>query len=813
MKDITRKISLWLLIFPTALILFIPQISTAATVRLSWQPNTELDLQGYNVYFGTQPRSYGPPIPVGNVNLYEIQGLVEGETYYFAVSALDNAGNESGFSSEISKQFSTLDNIAPSVSILSPVEADTYTSLDPAVTLSGSATDDHDLQQITWQSSSGASGTASGTDSWATGAIELTEGQNVITVTAVDAAGNEGTDTLTVTYTAPDTTNPEVAITSPVSADSHSTNTATISLAGTASDNNSLQQVTWTCSTGQSGTATGTTDWTINAIALQEGVNTITVTATDASGNQATDAITISYFAVVEGLPVVSVTSSSDDGNTAANTIDNDLSTRWSAYGDGQWIQYDLGASFDLSKILIAYAWADTINVNSEFEIFVSNNASSWSSVFKGQSSGTTLQQESYQISNAVGRYVRIVGYGNLNNDWNSITEVDIFGVAATSPDETAPIVSILSPTTSGSYPTDKATLAISGSAQDDSGLTEVRWASSAGQSGTATGTTNWAINAIALQEGVNTITVTAVDAAGNEGTDTLTVTYTAPDTTNPEVAITSPVSADSHSTNTATISLAGTASDNNSLQQVTWTCSTGGNGTASGTTNWSIDGIALAEGQNIITVTAVDASGNQASDTIAVSFTAPDTQAPVITITTPTDNGTFTTNSSQASLSGTADDDQSLKQVTWSSSTGAGGIANGTLSWSIPGINLALGTNTITVTAVDSSGNKSTDVLTVIYNATDTTKPTVQITSPTTKKSYFSRTATVTIGGNASDDVGLAKVIWRNSRGESGTCVGTDNWEASGIELSRWWNTITVTAIDDAGNTSEQSLAVFLWK
>ena len=46
-----------------------------------------------------------------------------------------------------------------------------------------------------------------------------------------------------------------------------------------------------------------------------------------------------------------------------------------------------------------------------------------------------------------------------------------------------------------------------------------------AGGSGVASGTTSWAMANIPLQTGTNVITVTAVDAAGNRGTDTLTVT------------------------------------------------------------------------------------------------------------------------------------------------------------------------------------------------------------------------------------------------------------------------------------------------
>jgi hypothetical protein len=76
----------------------------AADIKLKWQPNSEADMQGYNVYFGSSSRNYGPPVPVGNETDYTMQGLNEDQQYFFSVTALDTSGNESGFSAEISKQ-------------------------------------------------------------------------------------------------------------------------------------------------------------------------------------------------------------------------------------------------------------------------------------------------------------------------------------------------------------------------------------------------------------------------------------------------------------------------------------------------------------------------------------------------------------------------------------------------------------------------------------------------------------------------------------------------------------------------------------
>ena len=79
--------------------------SKAANVILSWDANTEADLAGYKVYFGTSSRNYGSPIAVGIQTTYTVQGLAPG-TYFFGVKAYDTSGNESGFSNEFSANIS-----------------------------------------------------------------------------------------------------------------------------------------------------------------------------------------------------------------------------------------------------------------------------------------------------------------------------------------------------------------------------------------------------------------------------------------------------------------------------------------------------------------------------------------------------------------------------------------------------------------------------------------------------------------------------------------------------------------------------------
>ncbi|MEU3731547.1 chondroitinase-B domain-containing protein [Streptomyces sp. NPDC033538] len=126
-------------------------------------------------------------------------------------------------------------------------------------------------------------------------------------------------------------------------------------------------------------------------------------------------------------LEVKSVTASADDGNVPANTLDNDLSTRWSAEGDGAWIRYDLGAAQTVGSVSVAWHQGDIRK--STFDVQLSADGSSWTTVLNRRTgSGTTREQQRFDFADASARYVRIVGHGNTVNDWTSITETDING-------------------------------------------------------------------------------------------------------------------------------------------------------------------------------------------------------------------------------------------------------------------------------------------------------------------------------------------------------------------------------------------------
>jgi fibronectin type 3 domain-containing protein len=100
------------------------------------------------------------------------------------------------------------DNLNPTLAITSPTTSSTYTTDNNNISLTGTASDTGginaglaDTNPITYTVNGGTSQNASGSTSWSTSTISLTEGDNTIVVTATDKAGNTVTKSLTITYT------------------------------------------------------------------------------------------------------------------------------------------------------------------------------------------------------------------------------------------------------------------------------------------------------------------------------------------------------------------------------------------------------------------------------------------------------------------------------------------------------------------------------------------------------------------------------------------------------------------------------------
>jgi hypothetical protein len=87
--------------YPIIILLFMPTLLFGDSVVVSWDANTETDLLGYKVYYGTSSRSYDFVFDVGNMLEYKIDNLSLGITYFFSVTAYDMAYNESSYSAEV----------------------------------------------------------------------------------------------------------------------------------------------------------------------------------------------------------------------------------------------------------------------------------------------------------------------------------------------------------------------------------------------------------------------------------------------------------------------------------------------------------------------------------------------------------------------------------------------------------------------------------------------------------------------------------------------------------------------------------------
>jgi len=80
----------------------LPHHASAGAVTLAWDPNSPSEnIAGYRLYYGTESRSYTGVIDISNGTLKKVSKLAKGYYYYFAVTAYNDAGEESDFSEEL----------------------------------------------------------------------------------------------------------------------------------------------------------------------------------------------------------------------------------------------------------------------------------------------------------------------------------------------------------------------------------------------------------------------------------------------------------------------------------------------------------------------------------------------------------------------------------------------------------------------------------------------------------------------------------------------------------------------------------------
>lgn len=144
--------------------------------------------------------------------------------------------------------------------------------------------------------------------------LDVCEEYKDIDLNIIDDAAVESDETVTITFYNSSSTvigvvnykildddkdivPPTVTITSPTTSYNYWTSSSSINIAGTAQDIGGIASVRYTMSgaTSGSGTATGTTNWTINSLTLNTGATNILVTATDNAGNVSCDVLKVTY--------------------------------------------------------------------------------------------------------------------------------------------------------------------------------------------------------------------------------------------------------------------------------------------------------------------------------------------------------------------------------------------------------------------------------------------------------------------------------------------------------------------------------------
>jgi hypothetical protein len=181
------------------------------------------------------------------------------------------------------------------------------------------------------------------------------------------------------------------------------------------------------------GTLTGTApNLNYNPDTDYVGADSFTFKVNDGSvdSNTATVSITVEdVSSCTTILPISGVTASGYQlGNPPSNAIDADLGTRWANDGVGSWISADLGSTQNICSVDIAWYNGNTRQYH--FVIATSTDGNTFTNVFNGDSSGTTVSSEKYTISDINARYVRVTVNGNTQNNWASMYDFKIFGSA-----------------------------------------------------------------------------------------------------------------------------------------------------------------------------------------------------------------------------------------------------------------------------------------------------------------------------------------------------------------------------------------------
>jgi hypothetical protein len=293
-----------------------------------------------------------------------------------------------------------------------------------------------------------------------------------------------------------------------------------------------------------------------------------------------------------------------------------------------------------------------------------------------------------------------------------------------------------------------------------------------------------------------------ARDAAGNTTTSATVSVTVSNDTTAPTISMTAPTGG---TTVSGSVTVSANASDNVGVVGVQFKQGTTNIGTEDTTAPYSVswNTTALANGPYSLTAVARDAAGNTTtSGAVSVTVNNVDGTAPTVSISAPANNATV---QGSVTVSATASDNVGVVGVQFRlDGTNLGAEATTSpysVSWNTTTV--TNGTHALTAVARDAAGNTTTSTtVTVTVNNPDTTAPTVSMTAP---GGGATLTGTVTLSANASDNLGVVGVQFKqgttNIGTEDTTAPYSVSWDTTGVTNASY--SLTAVARDAAGNTT----------
>jgi len=203
---------------------------------------------------------------------------------------------------------------------------------------------------------------------------------------------------------------------------------STAALKGSVYDaNGDIPSIAWTQVSGPGAAVFDNSAIATPAVSgLVPGVYTFRITAS-AGGKNDYDEVSVTLGPPNIALSKPATASSMESASTPATAVnDGNKNTRWSsAFSDPQWIRIDLQSAYNLTGARIFWEAAAAKN----FEIQISNNGTTWTSVFSTSSGDGGTDNF---LFTATGRYIRMLSTARTTQYGNSIYEFEVFGTLQT---------------------------------------------------------------------------------------------------------------------------------------------------------------------------------------------------------------------------------------------------------------------------------------------------------------------------------------------------------------------------------------------